>query len=155
MKFHLVAAASTTALVSRPIRLKMIESSFSRAMFRSRWTFPMTFAILPILQLLRENLPMLKEQYKIRSLGLFGSYVRGEQKKTATLIFSLNSFETPGLFTFIRLEEELSRIIGCKADLVMKNSFQTLDREAYSHGGRARLKQRDYSDYRGSAPSPP
>jgi len=98
---------------------------------------------------------MRKNQYKIRSLGLFGSYVRGEQKKNSDVDILVEFCETPGLFTFIRLEEELSRIIGCKADLVMKNSFQTLDREAYSHGGRARLKQRDYSDYRGSAPSPP
>jgi hypothetical protein len=67
---------------------------------------------------------MRKDQYKILSLGLFGSNVRGEQKKTATLIFSLNSFETPGLFTFIRLEEELSSIIGYKVDLVMKNSLK-------------------------------
>ncbi len=54
---------------------------------------------------------MLKEQYKIRSLGLFGSYVRGEQKKNSDVDILVEFCETPGLFTFIRLEEELSRII--------------------------------------------
>ena len=27
---------------------------------------------------LRKNIPQLKEQYSVRSLGLFGSHVRGE-----------------------------------------------------------------------------
>ena len=81
-------------------------------------------AILPILQRLRENLPMLKDQYSIRSMGLFGSYVRGEQKKNSDVDILVEFCETPGLFTFIRLEEELSSIIGCKVDLVMKNSLK-------------------------------
>jgi len=67
---------------------------------------------------------MLKEQYKIRSLGLFGSYVRGEQKKNSDVDILVEFCETPGLFTFIRLEEELSSIIGHKVDLVMKNSLK-------------------------------
>ena len=67
---------------------------------------------------------MRKDQYSIRSLGLFGSYVRGEQKKNSDVDILVEFCETPGLFTFIRLEEELSSIIGHKGDLVMKNSLK-------------------------------
>ena len=32
-----------------------------------------------IIMMLRENKPILEEKYKVKTLGVFGSYVRGEQ----------------------------------------------------------------------------
>ena len=43
-KFHLVRAAASTASVSIPMRWKIIASSLTRAMLRSRWVFSMTLA---------------------------------------------------------------------------------------------------------------
>ena len=43
-KFHLVPAASSTSLVSMPSRSKMMASSLTKAMFRSRCVFSITFA---------------------------------------------------------------------------------------------------------------
>ncbi len=34
-----------------------------------------------IMEKLKENMEFLREKYKVKSLGVFGSYVRGEQKK--------------------------------------------------------------------------
>jgi len=43
-KFHLVPAAFSTSSVSRPSLPKMIASSFTNAMLRSRCVFSITFA---------------------------------------------------------------------------------------------------------------
>ena len=39
---------------------------------------------------LKGHLPKLSKEYNIKSLGVFGSYVRGEQKKTVIWIFLLS-----------------------------------------------------------------
>ena len=44
MKFHLLFAASKTALVSIFNLLKSIDSSLIKAIFKSRWVFSITFA---------------------------------------------------------------------------------------------------------------
>ena len=36
-------------------------------------------------KILKENKPALKQEFKVKELGIFGSYVRGEQKKIAML----------------------------------------------------------------------
>jgi uncharacterized protein len=87
-------------------------------------TRPSSVPMIPVLQLLREHLPALKEHYSIRSLGLFGSYVRGEQKISSDIDILVEFVEPPGLFAFIRLEHELSRILGRKVDLVMKDALK-------------------------------
>ncbi|MFH0859080.1 MAG: nucleotidyltransferase family protein [Patescibacteria group bacterium] len=71
---------------------------------------------------LEELKPILEEKYKIKSIGVFGSYVRGEQKKTSDLDILVEFEETAdmGLFDFIGLEDYLSDTLGTKVDLVEK-----------------------------------
>jgi len=68
---------------------------------------------------LKELKPMLVEKYKIKSIGVFGSYVRGEQKKASDLDILVEFEETAdiSLFDFIDLENYLSDIFGIKVDL--------------------------------------
>jgi predicted nucleotidyltransferase len=67
---------------------------------------------------------VLKDKYKIKTLALFGSYVRGAQKRKSDVDI-LVEFEKPiGLFKFMALERELSAIIGKKVDLVMKTALK-------------------------------
>ena len=68
--------------------------------------------------------PSLQRQYQVKSLGLFGSYVRGEQKSRSDLDLLVEFSKTPSLFAFIRLENKLSETFGVKVDLVMKNSLK-------------------------------
>ena len=77
-------------------------------------------------KILKDQLPQLTSQYKIKSLGLFGSYVRGEQKKRSDLDILVEFNETPGLFKFVRLENELSEILGVKVDLVTKQALKPI-----------------------------
>jgi predicted nucleotidyltransferase len=69
----------------------------------------------------KEDLAM---QYNVKSIGLFGSYVHGEQSKRSDLDI-LVDFTTPvGLFDLIRLEDHLSSMVGIKVDLVMKRALK-------------------------------
>ncbi len=66
----------------------------------------------------------LREIYNVTWIGVFGSYVRGEQEKTSDLDI-LVEFEQPiGFFKFLELEEYLSELLGVKVDLVSKKALK-------------------------------
>ncbi len=77
-----------------------------------------------IIRILREEMLYLRERYGVRSLGVFGSYVRGEQRRRSDLDLLVEFDDTPGLIKFIRLENELSECLGTKVDLVMKDALK-------------------------------
>jgi hypothetical protein len=66
----------------------------------------------------------LSEDFKVKSISLFGSYLRGEQKKNSDLDILVEFNETIDLFEFIKLENYLTEILGCKVDLVMKDALK-------------------------------
>jgi Predicted nucleotidyltransferases len=76
------------------------------------------------LRKLHEMLPELKEKYHVSYLGVFGSYVRGEQKLESDLDVLVEFSKTPTLFKFINLENYLSDALGVKVDLVMKDALK-------------------------------
>jgi len=73
---------------------------------------------------LRAYLPDLSLRYQIAWLGVFGSYVRGEQRSDSDLDLLVEFREPPSLFQFIRLENELSDVLGIDVDLVMKSALK-------------------------------
>ena len=75
---------------------------------------------------LRSELPRLQQQYAVRSLEVFGSFIRGEATENSDLDLLVEFDQTPTLFSFIRLENELSQLLGIKVDLVMKDSLKPL-----------------------------
>jgi uncharacterized protein len=77
-----------------------------------------------ILDLLRQELPTLKQRYGVESMGVFGSYVRDEQDSESDLDLLVTFYETPGLLKFIELEYYLTDRLGIKVDLVMKNALK-------------------------------
>ena len=71
-----------------------------------------------------EHKEELREKFKVKELGVFGSYVRGEQKRESDIDI-LVSFEKPiGLFEFMDLEEYLKSLLGTKVDLVSKKALK-------------------------------
>lgn len=68
--------------------------------------------------------PYLREKYKVKTIGVFGSYVRGEQKKRSDVDILVEFDETPGLLGYLGLENYLSDAIGVKVDLVMKDALK-------------------------------
>jgi uncharacterized protein len=77
-----------------------------------------------LLEILRQELPKLKEEYSIETLEVFGSYVRAEGKTTSDLDLLVTFSELPSLFKFIEIENRLSDLLGVKVDLVMKDALK-------------------------------
>ncbi len=71
-----------------------------------------------------EQKSTLRDRYNVESIGIFGSYVRGEQKKKSDLDVLVEFYRTIDLFTFVELEDFLSEVLGVKVDLVMKNALK-------------------------------
>ncbi len=76
-------------------------------------------------QQIRAVLPELRQQYGVKDLWLFGSYVRAEQHEVSDLDV-LVSFENPhlSLIEFIQLEQKLSDLLGLRVDLVEKETLK-------------------------------
>ncbi|MDY6804214.1 MAG: nucleotidyltransferase family protein [Cyanobacteriota bacterium] len=77
-----------------------------------------------IKELLANNKQAVKEKYKISELGIFGSYVRGEQRQDSDLDVLIDYTEAPSLFQLIDLEFYLSDRLQMKVDLVTKNGLK-------------------------------
>jgi predicted nucleotidyltransferase len=75
-------------------------------------------------RILREQLPELGERYQVKSLGLFGSCVRGEEREGSDLDVLVEFTGTPDLFEFVALGRHLSELLGVKVDLVMKRALK-------------------------------
>ena len=73
---------------------------------------------------LRRLMPDLQLSFGVRSLGIFGSYVRGQQRRKSDIDILVDFDREPTLFAFVRLENRLSRELGLKVDLVMKNALK-------------------------------
>ena len=59
----------------------------------------------------------LKESNPIK-VGIFGSYARGDNNKDSDIDILVEFKEVPSLLTLIKLENDLTGILGVKVDLV-------------------------------------
>lgn len=73
---------------------------------------------------LRSHKEELKEKYGVIETGIFGSYVRGEQKKSSD-VDVLVEFEKPvSLLRLVEVENYLSDLLKTKVDLVPKEDVR-------------------------------
>lgn len=70
-----------------------------------------------IAEILREKYPYLIAKYGVKSLGLFGSYARGEQTEDSDVDL-VAEFERPIGLNFIEFAEYIENILGKKADIL-------------------------------------
>ncbi len=78
-----------------------------------------------IIQTLKAMLPELRDRYGVISLGVFGSYRRGEQTPDSDLDLLIEFDHRPlTLLQFIALEYELSDELHIKVDLVEKGALK-------------------------------
>jgi len=68
----------------------------------------------------------LRKKYKVKEIGIFGSYVRGEQKKQSDvdLLVEFEKSSNLTLLDFIGLENYLGELLGVKVDLVEKHTLK-------------------------------
>lgn len=66
----------------------------------------------------------LREKYGVREIGIFGSYVRKENRKNSDIDILVQIEKPMGFFKFIKLERYLSELLGTKVDLVTKKALK-------------------------------
>jgi predicted nucleotidyltransferase len=77
------------------------------------------------IRILQAHLPELQHAYGVRTLGLFGSFVRGEERSTSDLDVLVEFDDRPlSLFQFIELEHHLSDLLDVRVDLVEKATLK-------------------------------
>ena len=77
-----------------------------------------------ILLKLRELLPRVSQRYHVRTIEIFGSYVRNEQTSGSDLDLLVSYNKIPSLIKFIELKNYLSDQLNLNVDLVMKDSVK-------------------------------
>jgi predicted nucleotidyltransferase len=79
-----------------------------------------------ISQILQDQKPYLAEKYGVAEIGIFGSYVRGEQRPDSDLDI-LIELERPArisLIDVVELELYLSDLLDIKVDLAVKKNLK-------------------------------
>ena len=75
--------------------------------------------------LLRQHLPELREHYGVCFMGVFGSYMHGEQRRGSDLDLLVEFDDRPlTLLQFIALEHYLSDLLEVKVDLVERSTLK-------------------------------
>jgi hypothetical protein len=77
-----------------------------------------------IKKILNDQMPILRERYGVKEIGIFGSYVRGEPRKDSDLDLLVEFDRSIDLLMFINLENYLSDILGIKVELAMKDTLK-------------------------------
>lgn len=77
-----------------------------------------------IMSQLRALQPELKRRYPIREMGVFGSYVRGEQREDSDLDVLVELGDGITLIDYVGLQLELSDALGLKVDLANKKTLK-------------------------------
>ncbi|MEW6001190.1 MAG: nucleotidyltransferase family protein [Nitrospirota bacterium] len=77
-----------------------------------------------IKEIIKRHKEDLKKEYGVKEIGLFGSYVRGEQEKISDVDVLIELEKPIGFVKFIKLENRISDILGIKVDLVTKKALK-------------------------------
>jgi len=80
--------------------------------------------LVEIKKLLASNKSELSNKHKVKTIGIFGSYVRNKARKGSDLDLLVEFSEPITLIDFIRTENYLSSLTGVKVDLVMKDALK-------------------------------
>ena len=66
----------------------------------------------------------LQNQYRVEELGLFGSYVRGDQHAESDIDILIDYKKPPTLFMILELEDFLTDLLESPVDLVTKKGIK-------------------------------
>jgi len=72
---------------------------------------------------LTQHKEILKKEFKVKNIAIFGSYVRGEQNPESDIDI-LVEFQEPVGFLFIHLADYLEEILGVRVDLLTPDAIK-------------------------------
>ena len=73
-----------------------------------------------IKKILEEHKSILKKQFKVNEIGIFGSFVRGEQREGSDLDILVDFKEDISLLELVALEIYLTELLRIKVDVIPK-----------------------------------
>ena len=77
-----------------------------------------------IKKVLQEHRAELMEQYGLKEIGIFGSYVKGEQKEKSDIDMLIELEKPIGFVRFMRLESALSQLLGVRVEMVTRKALK-------------------------------
>ena len=75
-------------------------------------------------EILRQNKPELEKRFKVKEIGIFGSFVRGDQKEKSDLDVLVEFEEPVSLLKLVSVENFLSETLGIKVDVIPKKDLR-------------------------------
>jgi predicted nucleotidyltransferase len=79
--------------------------------------------------IIKQNQDVLAEKYGVAVVGVFGSYVRGEQKRQSDIDLLVDILHPISLLELVGAEIHLSEVLGLKVDLGPKRDVREELRE--------------------------
>jgi len=79
--------------------------------------------------MIRMNQDVLAQRYGVRVVGLFGSYVRGEQRRRSDIDLLVDILRPVSLLELVGAELYLSEVLGVEVDLIPKRDVREELRE--------------------------
>ena len=74
--------------------------------------------------ILSEHKAEVVRKYRVREIGIFGSFARGEQSKASDVDILVTFSGMPDVFRYMDLEDYLRRLLRKKVDLVRKEAIR-------------------------------
>lgn len=111
----MLAEAPAKQLLARKRRL---TSRCSQLRYRTGWQ--RAFALEEIRATIRQHQEVLAARCGLRVVGVFGSYVRGEQRRGSDLDLLADLTDRVSLLELVGAELYLSEVLGVKVDLIPK-----------------------------------
>ena len=77
-----------------------------------------------IKELIQKHKEEFRRQYGLKEIGIFGSYVRGEQGTESDLDLLIELEKPIGFVKFMRLERALSELLEIQVEMVTKKALK-------------------------------
>jgi len=77
-----------------------------------------------IRKVIAEHKEALKKSFSVKDIGIFGSYVRGEEQHKSDIDILVDFEEPVGFFEFMDLQEFLEKILSSKVDIVSRKALK-------------------------------
>ncbi|MEK7127612.1 MAG: nucleotidyltransferase family protein [Patescibacteria group bacterium] len=86
----------------------------------------MSKKLMIVKNLINRNRQSLAADFGVSKIGIFGSVARGDDNAKSDVDVLVKLTKPVGFFSFINLEDQLTKIIGQKVDLATENSLKPI-----------------------------
>jgi predicted nucleotidyltransferase len=88
----------------------------------------------PVFKKLQQALPVIRSQYGVKRIGIFGSFARGEQKRTSDVdVLVALDYDRITLGKFVALAEYLENLFSRRVDLLTEESLDKYIKTQVEH----------------------